>query len=109
MNAQSFDTRRSFLRIAAGVGAGLLFNGCHSEGKSDAKLVKKESAKSDEEAKGGEVTATEDLMREHGVLRRALIIYSETAVNLRGNPSVINPEALAQTAKLFRAFGEEYH
>jgi len=109
VNGQSFDTRRNFLRVAAGVGAGLLINGCHSEGKSDDKAVKKDSAKTAGEAKGGEVTATEDLMREHGVLRRALIIYSETAVKLRGNPSAINPQALGQTATLFRAFGEEYH
>ena len=30
------------------------------------------------EAKEPEVTATEDLMREHGVLRRALLVYSES-------------------------------
>ncbi|HSB08605.1 MAG TPA: hemerythrin domain-containing protein [Blastocatellia bacterium] len=62
-----------------------------------------------QEAKGGEVTATEDLMREHGVLRRALIVYSEAAVKLRSAPSAVAPDALQKTAKLFRAFGEEYH
>jgi hemerythrin-like domain-containing protein len=108
MNDQSFDTRRNFLRVAASVGAGLLINGCRSEGKSDEKsgVI---SAKKDEEAKGGEVTATEDLMREHGILRRALIIYSETAAKLRSSPSAVDPQTLQQTAKLFRAFGEEYH
>jgi hemerythrin-like domain-containing protein len=55
------------------------------------------------------VTATEDLMREHGVLRRALLVYSAAAVNLRGNPSSISSDALQKIAKLFRAFGEEYH
>ena len=30
------------------------------------------------EAKEPEVTAAEDLMREHGVLRRALLVYSES-------------------------------
>jgi hemerythrin-like domain-containing protein len=58
---------------------------------------------------GGEVTATEDLMREHGVLRRALLVYSATAIKLRANPSAIAPDSLQKTAKLFRAFGEEYH
>ncbi len=58
---------------------------------------------------GGEVTATEDLMREHGVLRRALLVYSAAVVKLRGNPSAIPPDALQKTAKLYRAFGEEYH
>jgi len=58
---------------------------------------------------GGEVTATEDLMREHGILRRALLVYSPTAIKLRGNPSTVPPDALQKTAKLFKAFGEEYH
>jgi hemerythrin-like domain-containing protein len=48
-------------------------------------------------------------MREHGVLRRALMVYAETAPRLRSNPSSVVPDALQKTAKLFRAFGEEYH
>jgi hemerythrin-like domain-containing protein len=62
-----------------------------------------------EEAKGGEVTATEDLMREHGVLRRALFVYSESASRLRSKSSAVMPDALQKTAQLFRAFGEDYH
>src|SRR5258708_35897933 len=56
-----------------------------------------------------EVTATEDLMREHGVIRRALLVYYEVVPQLRQQPSKINAGALQQTAKLFRAFGEDYH
>jgi hypothetical protein len=67
------------------------------------------SSKPDENKMGGEVTAAEDLMREHGVLNRALLVYSAAAVKLRANPSTIPPDALHKTAKLFRAFGEEYH
>ena len=67
------------------------------------------ATKPDENKLGGEVTATEDLMREHGILRRALLVYSATAMKLRGKPSEISPDALQKTAKLFRAFGEEYH
>jgi hemerythrin-like domain-containing protein len=67
------------------------------------------SSKVDESEKGGEVSATEDLMREHGVLRRALLVYSAAAVKLRSKPESIPPDALQKTAKLFRAFGEEYH
>jgi hemerythrin-like domain-containing protein len=48
-------------------------------------------------------------MREHGVLRRALFLYSETAIRLRSNPSSVPPDALHKAAKLFRAFGEDYH
>jgi hemerythrin-like domain-containing protein len=56
-----------------------------------------------------EVAATEDLMREHGVIRRALLVYYELIPQLRKQPSKINAGALQQTAKLFRAFGEDYH
>ena len=56
-----------------------------------------------------EVTAVEDLMREHGILRRALLVYTETAPKLRSNPSSVAPDALQKTARLFRRFGEDYH
>lgn len=56
-----------------------------------------------------EVTATEDLMREHGVIRRALLIYHFTAEKLRQSPSTVDSSALAKTAQLFRHFGEDYH
>lgn len=56
-----------------------------------------------------EVTATEDLMREHGVLRRALLIYGELADKIRKQPASIDAAALHKTAQLFRTFGEDYH
>jgi len=46
-----------------------------------------------------EVTATEDLMREHGIIRRALLVYYEVIPKLLQNSA----------AKLFRTFGEDYH
>lgn len=70
---------------------------------------KEESGKTTDNDKGGEVTATEDLMREHGVLRRALLVYSAIAPRLRSNSSSVPPDAVQKTAKLFRAFGEDYH
>ena len=56
-----------------------------------------------------EVGAVEDLMREHGVLRRALLVYIETVPKLRANPAGIDAAAIARTAELFRRFGEDYH
>ena len=61
------------------------------------------------DGKEPEVTATEDLMREHGVIRRALLVYAETVPKLRQNASSVDPVALRQTAQLFRTFGEDYH
>jgi len=56
-----------------------------------------------------EVSAVEDLMREHGVLRRALLVYKETAPKLRENATPAMTGALQKTARLFRTFGEDYH
>ena len=96
--------RRNLLTGFGGLSVGLILSGCGSTNTQT-----QPSQKQNEEAKEGEVTATEDLMREHGVLRRALFVYSEAAAKLRTNPSSVPPDALQKTAKLFRAFGEEYH
>jgi len=90
--------RRNFLRVSAIAGSGLLLAACSG-------IPDEEKG----EEKGGEVTATEDLMREHGVLRRALLVYTETAPKLRADASSVSSDALQKTAKLFRAFGEDYH
>jgi hemerythrin-like domain-containing protein len=55
-----------------------------------------------------EVTANEDLMREHGVLKRALLIYGEGLRRLDAHEE-IPPDVLADTAQLIRRFVEEYH
>jgi hemerythrin-like domain-containing protein len=107
----SNSTRRQFIRSSTIVGAGLLLAGCRGGAgtNSQTKASDESPAKPDENQMGGEVTATEDLMREHGVLRRALLVYSATAIKLRATASSVGPEALQKTAKLFKAFGEEYH
>jgi len=107
---KSSNARRDFLRTSAIVGTGLVLTSCgggnmaHTQGQKE-----QDSSKADENKMGGEVTATEDLMREHGVLRRCLLVYTVAAIKLRDNASSIGPDALQKTAKLFRAFGEEYH
>ena len=103
------NTRRDFLRTAAIVGTGLLTSCDGKMAHTSGGQPEETSSKPDENEMGGEVTATEDLMREHGVLRRALLVYSAVAVKLRTSASSISPDALQKTATLFRAFGEEYH
>lgn len=100
--------RRQWLATACSVGAGVVLLGCNVSpaGKDEAD---EESDKEGVKSAGAEVTAAEDLMREHGVLRRALLVYQESAVKLRSSASSIAPEALEKTARLFRVFGEEYH
>lgn len=100
------NSRRAFLRWSTG--AGLILCGCGNPGRQGPENQSKPLKSADAE-KGGEVTAVEDLMREHGVLRRALLIYSTAATRLRRNPAVFPQDALQKTANLFRAFGENYH
>ena len=54
------------------------------------------------------IGAVEALMREHGVLRRVLLVYRQTAVKLRAGAK-IDPKPIRQAAQLFRDFGENYH
>lgn len=91
------NTRRRVLTLA---GSGLLTASVFSPA-----LAAQEGEKPGEEK---DVGAVEDLMREHGVLRRCLIVYSETAARLRRGDS-FDPKPLQQTADLFRRFGEGYH
>jgi hemerythrin-like domain-containing protein len=98
MPATAHDPSRRAAFAALGVaGAGLALTlpGC-------AKPADKPGAEPD-------VSATEDLMREHGILRRLLVIYRETALLIRGEPRTLDLAALGQAADLFRNFGESYH
>jgi hemerythrin-like domain-containing protein len=96
--------RRQWLAGICSVGAGVVLLGCDARNPEEVA-----SEKAGKESAATEAGAIEDLMREHGVLRRALLVYQESAVRLRANASSISPEALQKTATLFRAFGEEYH
>lgn len=63
------------------------------------------SGKKEDEA---EVSPAEDLMREHGLLNRILIIYEEGIRRLRAKEEM-PPEAFQSAAKLVRTFVEDYH
>ncbi len=94
-----FDNARRRLAVAAG--AGLLLVGAASA------IVHAAEKKGDDKDK--EVGAVEDLMREHGVIRRAILVYRDMAGKLRANPSSLDPDLLRRTATMFRTFGEDYH
>lgn len=53
------------------------------------------------------VTPSEDLMREHGVLRRILLIYEE--LDRRDRTGIPDMTALADAAGIIRTFIEDYH
>ncbi|ASG23882.1 hemerythrin domain-containing protein [Nitrospirillum viridazoti] len=88
------QSRRSFLHAGSAgavAAAGLALAGC-GQGAGSEK----------------DVGAVEDLMREHGVLRRVLFAYTEAATGLRG-AATVDAGALKRAATLFRTFGEDYH
>jgi hemerythrin-like domain-containing protein len=64
--------------------------------------------KKDKEKPEEEVGAAEDLMREHGVLNRVLLIYEEGLRRLAAKEEV-PPEVFHRAATLVRKFVEDYH
>src|SRR2546425_9799276 len=55
-----------------------------------------------------EVTPTEDLMREHGLLKRILLIYDEVDARI-AQQKEFPPDAVTNSAKIIRSFIEQYH
>lgn len=66
------------------------------------------AASGPEGKKGEEVSPAEDLMREHGVLSRILLIYDEISMRL-GKGQNYPPAVLTDASGLIRRFVEDYH
>ena len=88
-------TRRLFL-----AGSGLVLAGCTGGARG--------ASKASDEEKGEEVTPAEDLMREHGVLRRVMYLYDE-AIERFGAGREVPLDALAGGAGIIRHVIEDYH
>src|SRR5438046_2533271 len=92
--------RRGALALAAALAAGVVVRvgGLNGPANAASQPTRKKGARADENKKEGEagedVSAAEDLMREHGVLRRTLIVYSELSNRLRANSGAVDPAAL---------------
>jgi hemerythrin-like domain-containing protein len=69
---------------------------------------KSNKAKKSVEKKGEEVSPSEDLMREHGVLNRVLLIYDDILGRLNSGKG-FPPEVLAGSTGVIRRFIEDYH
>jgi hemerythrin-like domain-containing protein len=100
MDIEARRTRRDFLVAAGTVGAGLLLTGCSG-------IATRREEKNAEEGEEG-VTATEGLMRQHGVLERVLLIYEEGIRRIETD-DVLLPENVADAAMIVRAYIEDYH
>lgn len=90
--------RRNFLKKAALVVGGSLIASPLLLAKPLLNLDKKEE----------EVSPNEDLMREHGVLRRIILIYRE-AIYRMNEKQELNPALINKSATIIRHFIEEYH
>lgn len=90
--------RRDFIRGAILGSVGLLAAGTSVEGAPPAKRPEPEEG----------VSPAEDLMREHGVLKRVLLVYRE-AVRRLSAAEELPPEPLADAAAVIRSFIEDYH
>jgi hemerythrin-like domain-containing protein len=92
--------RRTFIRDAVVAGAALTLLG----GRANADATPPAPSP----AKPADVNATEDLMREHGVLRRVLLIYGEGVRRIKaGTPP--SADVMKTSAGIIQHFIEGYH
>src|SRR5438552_14953367 len=91
--------RRVFLR------SGVIFTGAVLASSA---LLRGAGTKNKDEEKETEVGPPEDLMREHGVLKRVLLVYGEVLRRIDSKQD-FPPETLADAARIIRNFVEDYH
>jgi hemerythrin-like domain-containing protein len=96
---QRFPSRRVFLR------SGIILTGATFAGARLVRAAEKEKEGNEDEIPVG---PPEDLMREHGVLKRVLLIYGDALRRLDAKQD-FPPGALADAAGIIRSFVEDYH
>jgi hemerythrin-like domain-containing protein len=95
------STRRDFLRQSSVAGAGLLVPA--------AAAAQQKPEKDADKPKGDEgVSPAEDLMREHGLLNRLLLIYDDH-LRMLAAKRTFDGSVLASAADIIKHFVEEYH
>ena len=100
MDTGRLTSRRRFLCLTSGLAAGIALQAIPPSVLAAGKKEGKEKELG--------VNPIEDLMREHGVLRRVLLIYEEAISRIKGAeelPSGI----IADSARIIRRFVEDYH
>ncbi|HKV77847.1 MAG TPA: hemerythrin domain-containing protein [Candidatus Sulfotelmatobacter sp.] len=93
------SNRRSFLRDTSIAGAALLAPLAFAQQKPEEKDKEKDDEK---------ISPAEDLMREHGLLNRILLIYDHH-LHLLAEKRPFDGSILASAADVIRHFVEEYH
>jgi hemerythrin-like domain-containing protein len=102
--------RRAFLQAGGRAGAGLFLpvtmaaeSQAGTKGSASQKGGTQEPKEEEED-----VSPPEDLMREHGVLKRVLLVYDEAIRRIDANHD-LPPDAVRSGAKIIRTFIEDYH
>lgn len=98
------EARRRFLGIAGG---SLLMAACGKGSIGSAGRTLPNGASTEDESEE-EVSPPEDLMREHGVLNRILLIYDESARRLDASEA-LPIDIVASGGDIIRRFIEQYH
>ena len=93
----SHSSRREFLGSAVPAAGLILFPGAETVAAQ---------AKSEHEEEN--VSTNEDLMREHGILKRVLIAYDEIIRRIRAKED-FPPQTVTEGATIIRKFIEDYH
>lgn len=94
--------RRTFFRTT-GLLLGSTLIGCVSIARAEPRLPSLQKRAEED------VSPAEDLMREHGVLKRVLLLYDEIADRLVTRRTDASPETLSAAAEIIRTFIENYH
>jgi len=98
-------SRREFVWLAGAASATILNSACRNAVSGKSTEPEKDQKGT---AKEENVSPAEDLMREHGVLDRVLLIYEE--ILSRIDPAKdVDPSALRDAAGIIRTFIEDYH
>jgi hemerythrin-like domain-containing protein len=107
VSIQFHRSRRDFLCASVAIGSGVAATTYPTASSiaAAAEVAAKPKEKADET---DEVSPAEDLMREHGALRRILLVYDEARRRLRQQKE-LDPQWIQTAAGIVRRFVEDYH
>ncbi len=109
-NQSGHTSRRRLITLGSLTGVGLALTNCvaraaqRTSEPSGRALTHPGTAPKEEE----EIAPAEDLMREHGVLKRVLLVYDE-AIRRIDTKAELPPDPVRNSAQIIRTFIEDYH
>lgn len=102
------SNRRAFLRAVGRLSGGLVLLRSTGLGQARAEGAPAKKGAGKAAAPEADVSPAEDLMREHGVLQRLLLVYDE-AIRRLDRQEDLPSDTVADAASLIHSFIEDYH